>query len=153
MRLLAGGRALELATVAAIVGGTLLIVSEFLDLYSIVGAGGGVLDHVSGGSNHGYALAVIGLAVLAAVALARATGQWQPAVAGAALAVIALLVVLAGDLPDASASGLTRSRQLGEAQVAVGFWVELAAALLALGGAGAAAYLIHDTRRGSSYHR
>lgn len=138
----AGGRSLEIATIAAMVGTLLMAVTEFMDLYRIIGLDGHTLGTVSAGSNHGYALLVIGPVALGGLLLSRWTGQWLPAAAAAGLSLIALIVVLAGDLPDTSTSGLTRSRRVGDAEATTGMWVELLAALLALGGTTAVALLL-----------
>ena len=51
---------------------------------------------------------------------------------------IALGIVLIGDLPDVTSSGLTTEIEIGEAEPAAGFWVELVGAVVALAGAGGA---------------
>src|SRR5829696_7123327 len=95
----------------------LLILAELLTLREIVAVtvvppGG----RTSGGPHHGYALAVLAVTALGAVALA-----------------IALIV----DLPALDETGLIgRTYDLAKAHPGAGFWVELAGALgLLLGGA------------------
>ena len=57
-------------------------------------------------------------------------------------------IVLIADLPDVTSSGLTTEIETGEAEPEAGFWVELAGALAALGGAAALAWgLSRDAAR------
>jgi hypothetical protein len=131
-----GTRLLGLATVAAIIGAALLVVAELVDLYRVVGADGelvaGAKATQTGGGHHHYALLVIGLAALAGTMLARWTEQPLPAMGVAALGLITLAVVLIGDLPDVTSSGLTKTPEIGDAEPAVGFWLELGGALVTL---------------------
>jgi uncharacterized membrane protein len=130
--------------------------SETLDLYRIV-TPGGVTSNApgsiqSGADQHSWALGVIGGVIAAAALLAGWTRQRQPAWAAAALAVIALGIVLIGDIPDVTSSGLTSEIETAEAEAQAGFWVELVGAILALTGAGILAWqLSRDAarRRGS----
>ena len=48
------------------------------------------------------------------------------------------MIVLVGDLPDVTASGLTTEIEIGEAEPAAGFWVELVGAVAGAAGAGGA---------------
>ena len=69
----------------------------------------------------------------AGAVLARITGQPLPAWGSAALGLIALVITLAFDLPDATSSGLTGTgKELGEADPAVGLWLELAGSVALL---------------------
>ena len=147
-------RALELATVLAIIGAALLAVAEFVDLYRIVSPTGGLVAGAkatqTGGDHHSYALLVIGLAVLAAALVARWAAQPVLAIAVAALGAIALAIVLIGDLPDVTSSGLTSGTlEVGESDPAVGFWLELVGALLTIGSGLALARLLTLTRAAS----
>jgi hypothetical protein len=135
------GRRLEVATAFAILGGALLVVGEFLNLYEVK-RGVVVVAERTSGDHHSYALLVAGCAAIGAMLLARSTGAWPPAAAAAAIGLAALAVALLGDLPDATSSGLTVDRRLGSASPAAGFWVELAGALLTTGGAAAAALML-----------
>ena len=120
-----------------LVGAVLLIVAEFLPLYEIravtaVPAGG----HKSTGAHHGYALGVIGLAIIPMAWGAVRGGSRPAAVAAVVLAAIALLVALAVDLPDLNETGLIgRTYDQAEARPRVGFFVETLGATLALLGA------------------
>jgi hypothetical protein len=128
--------ALGLATVAAVFGAALLAAAEFVDLYHVVGASGelvaGAKATQTGGEHHHYALLVIAVAVVFATLFARWTEQPLPAMGVAALGLITLAVVLIGDLPDVTSSGITKTPEIGDAQPAAGFWLELAGALVTL---------------------
>jgi hypothetical protein len=112
-----------------------LLVAEFTTLFTIRALGRpGVLRSVSTGSHHDFAL--IPIALLAAVlAVSAWRGAGRPALlALAALAVIALVIALLIDLPDARRTGLIAVGgrfQLGRATPGLGFYLEtLGAALL-----------------------
>jgi hypothetical protein len=135
-------RLVELATIVALVGGALLGLADFLDLFQIKTATGLVVKQQSGGGQHGYAMLVIGIAAIASTMLARAAEQWPPAVATVALGLIALGLALFGDLPDATRSDLVRGGSLGDADPALGFWVELVAAAITCVGGAALAYAL-----------
>ena len=64
---------------------------------------------------------------------------------------IALLIVLIGDIPDVTSSGLTTEIETGEAEPESGFWVELVGAVLAL--AGSAGLALRLPRRGARRSR
>jgi hypothetical protein len=130
---LVGRHALTLVTVAGLVGASLLVLSDFLDLYRIVDLRGqlvaGAKATRTGGDQHSDALLVIGIAAGAAALVARWTEQSLPALAVAALGAIALGIVLIGDLPDVTSAGLTLGPlEQGDADPAAGFWVELVGA-------------------------
>jgi hypothetical protein len=122
---------LELATIAALLGGGLLILSEFLDLFSIE-VGQIEVKQQAGGTNHAYAMLIIGAVTIGATLLARSTEQWPPAAAVAALGAFALGLALIGDLPDATRSDLVRGGRIADAHPSIGFWVELIGAVLTL---------------------
>ena len=149
-------RSLEVATGLAVLGGFFLLYAETLDLYRIVTPSGATSNAAgsiqTGADQHSWALGVIGMVIAGGALLARWTRQRLPAWAAAVLAVIALGIVLIGDLPDVTSAGLTTEIETGEAEPRAGFWVELAGALLALAGAAVLAWqLSHDaiTRRRS----
>jgi hypothetical protein len=122
-------------TVLALIGAVLLVLGEFLDLYAVK-RGVVVIQEPTGGSHHAYSLLIAGMAAIGATLLARATEAWPPGAAVAVLGVAALVVVLIGDLPDATSSGLTSDARLAHADPGVGFWVELAgAAVVCVSGA------------------
>ena len=120
-----------------LLGALLLIVAEFLPLYEIravtaVPAGG----EQSTGAHHGYALAIIGVAIIPMAWGAARGGSTPAAIAVLVLAVIALFVALGIDLPDLNETGLIgRTYEQAEARPRVGFFVETLGATLALLGA------------------
>jgi hypothetical protein len=136
----------DLATAAAILGGLLLAYAETLHLFRIVTPGGSVSNAAgsvrTGGDQHSWAFAVMGVAAAGAALLARGTRQRLPAVAAAMLGAIALLVALAVDLPDVTASGVTTALEVGDAEPAAGFWLELVGAVVLTAGSGLLAYLL-----------
>jgi hypothetical protein len=131
---------------AAVAGGLALIASEFLVLREIravtaVPAGG----VTRGGAHHGYALAVVGAAMLPMAWGAARGGSRPAAIALLVLAVAAAAIVLAIDLPKLDETGLIgRTYALAEARPRAGFWLACAGTALALG---AAAAMVLRTRR------
>ena len=129
-----------LPLVAIAAGALGLIVAEFLTLREIrtitaVPRGG----TVTGGSNHAYALAVIGVALLPMAFGAVIRGARPAAVACLVLALAAAAIVLAVDLPHINDPGIfAETYELAQARPAVGFYVESSATALALIGAVAA---------------
>ena len=101
----------------------------------------------TGSDQHSWALGVMGVAGAAAAVLARATRQPLPALAAATLGVIVLVIALAVDLPDVTASGVTTDLEIGDAEPAAGFWVELAGAVVLTAGAGVLALLLAPVDR------
>jgi hypothetical protein len=139
-------RAVLFAAALAVIGGLLLLYSETLDLYRVVTPGGATSNASgsiqSGADQHSWALGVIGVVIAVAAGLAAWTRQRLPAWAAAALAVIALGVVLIGDVPDVTSEGLTTEIESGEAQPEAGFWVALAGCGAALAGTATLAWLL-----------
>ena len=120
--------------IVLVAGAVLLVVAEFLPLYEIraitaVPEGG----RTTAGSHHGYALALVGLAMLP-MAVGAVRGRSRPAAfALLVLSAIALFVALAIDLPDLNETGLIgRTYDQAEARPRVGFFVETLGATLAL---------------------
>ena len=94
----------------ALLGALLLLVAEFTTLFKVhVQTSSTPIKSVGTGSHHSYALVLIAIVVaLLAVAVWRVTSR--PALlAIGLLGVVALLIALLGDLPDAHASGLVGS--------------------------------------------
>jgi hypothetical protein len=117
-----------------VAGAALLIVAEFLPLYEIrtittVPEGG----RTSTGAHHGYALLVVGIAMLPMAVGAVRGGSRPAAFALLVLSAIALFVALAIDLPDLNETGLIgRTYEQAEARPRVGFLIETLGATLAL---------------------
>lgn len=134
------GAALALGVAA---GAALLAASQFTTLFELTPPGGEVLDTIAASDQHGYVtllLAVLSLLLLAVAIGARGESLAQGAIfAVAVCGVVALLIFLLIDLPDAGAIGALDEDQFldAEAEPAAGFWFELAGALL-LTGCGAA---------------
>ena len=120
--------------VPLLAGAALLIVAEFLPLYEIrtitaVPEGG----RTSTGSHHGYALLIIGLAMVPMAIGAVRGGSRPAAIALLVLSLIALFVALGIDLPDLNETGLIgRTYDQAQARPRVGFLVETVGATLAL---------------------
>ncbi len=124
-----------LLAAGGLVGAVLLVASELTTLYVVRVATSAIpVKSVATGSNHAYAL--IPIAVLAA-ALAWdgwRTGSRPAPVAIGALGVIALLIALLVDLPNAQATGLiatsaTHSETAG-ASPRAGFYIETLGAVM-----------------------
>jgi hypothetical protein len=123
--------------VAGWLSAVILIVAEFTPLYRVRLTSGGVLiKSVSTGSHQSYAL--IPIALLAAF---LAFGVWRTGSRPALLAIgtlgiLALLISLVGDLPDAHASGLVGSQathyQTATSRPSAGFYMETLGAVLLL---------------------
>ncbi|MGZ4232712.1 MAG: hypothetical protein ACXVUE_14515 [Solirubrobacteraceae bacterium] len=94
----------------ALLGALLLVVAEFTTLFTVhVETSSTPIKTVTTGPHHSYALLLIAIVVaVLAVAVWRDTSR--PALlAIGLLGVVALLIALLGDLPDAHASGLAGS--------------------------------------------
>jgi hypothetical protein len=140
----------SIAAGVAVLGGLLLLYAETLHLYRIVTPTGSISNAAgsvrTGSDQHSWALAIMGMAAAAAAVLARVTRQRLPALAAAMLGVIVIVVVLAVDLPDVTASGVTTDLEVGDAEPAAGFWIELVGAVVLTAGAGALASLLDPVR-------
>jgi len=118
-------------------GAVLLVMAEFMPLLRIhSSASQSVVDTVSTGSHHSYAL--IPIALLAAL-LTWAVWRSQSRLALLAtglVGVVALLIALLGDLPDAQATGLIGSETthfaLASSTPAVGLYIETLGAIVLL---------------------
>jgi hypothetical protein len=123
--------------VPLVAGALLLIVAEFVTVreikaVTVVPPGG--TD--AGGGLHGYALGIIGLAILPMSYGAVVRGARPAAIALLVLSVAACAIVLLVDLPVLDDTGLIgRTYDLAEARPAVGFYLESLGAALALVGA------------------
>ena len=119
----------------AVLGAMLLLVAELSPLYTVVvGSLETPRRSVSGGSSHGWALAVV---APAAVAMTVAALRGARAAAGAlvALGAVALVVALAIDLPDTRRSGSLREAvafEKAHAKAGRGLGLEIAGAIALL---------------------
>jgi len=138
--------ALEVLTVLALIGGVLMVASEFFDLFHVENLRGGQIPEAArtAGENHGYALLIIGLAMIVATFLTRSSGQWLPAFGAALLGAFALAILLFGDLPDANRSELVSKGKFGTASPAAGFWLALVGTLIATLASAGLAYVMRS---------
>ena len=126
--------------VPLLAGALLLIVGEFLTVreiraVTVVPPGG----TSSGGALHGYALGIIGLALLPMSFGAVVRGARPAALALLALALAACAIVVFVDRPVLDDTGIIgRTYDLAEARPAIGFYLQSIGAALALVGAVAA---------------
>jgi hypothetical protein len=126
--------------VPLLAGALLLIVAEFVTVreiraVTVVPPGG----TSTGGSLHGYALGIVGLAMLPMSYGAVMRGARPAAVALVVLALVACGIVLFVDRPVLDDTGLIgRTYDLAEARPGTGFYLESLGAALALVGAVAA---------------
>jgi hypothetical protein len=125
-------RALMLATIGALVGAALLVLSNFLDVVRFVDLSGALIPGAEATREGTAAMAMIGVAAGLSALFARWVEYSLPALASAAFGASALAIVLIGDLPDVTSSGITSGKLIGEANPGPGFWVELAGALVTL---------------------
>ena len=119
---------------AALVAAVMLVVSTFMDLYTI-GTGETTLRSYSGLDHHSIAMLLLGVAAVP-MALGSLRGARPAMFALAALGVVVLIVAFTVDLPAALDEGvLAISYEGAEASPAAGFYVEtLAGALLLASG-------------------
>ena len=137
--------------VPLVAGALLLIVAEFLTVreikaVTVVPPGG----TETGGGLHGYALGIIGLAILPMSYGAVVRGARPAAIALLVLSLVACAIVLFVDRPVLDDTGLIgRTYDLAEARPAIGFYLESLGAALALVGAVATLVLRQSTVRTS----
>jgi len=137
--------------VPLVAGALLLILGEFLTVreiraVTVVPPGG----TTSGGSLHGYALGIVGLAILPMSFGAVVRSARPAAVALVVLALAACAIVLLVDRPVLDDTGLIgRTYDLAEARPGTGFYLESLGAALALVGAVAALTLTSRVTRAS----
>ena len=127
------GRLTRLLPLACLVAAICLFASEPMTTFEFTPPGGEALDSQNGAERHGNALALIAVFAIGALALAVFTASKPAATAVAISGVVALLVFLLVDLPDANAVGtLDDARQSffdAEAVPQGGFWLEMVGAL------------------------
>jgi hypothetical protein len=137
---------------AGLAGAALLLAAEFTPLLTIhTSASRAVYRTVNTGSNHSYALIPIGLL---AMFLSYSAWQSQSRLALTAmgvLGVVALLIALIGDLPDAQASGLVGSAATrfttASSTPSVGLYLETLGAVVLVISAGAGLLLLPGPAR------
>jgi hypothetical protein len=124
----------RLLPVACVAGGILLFVSQFMDILQLNSAGETAQDLITSADQHWYAMAVLGLYAVLATIGAVAAGSKPLAMSVAVAGIVALLLFLLIDLPDAGKTGTlnndTVSFLTAKADPADGFWIELLGALV-----------------------
>jgi hypothetical protein len=90
---------------SALLGALLLLVAEFTTLFTVQTAAGGTIKSVGTGSHDSYALIPIAVVAVGLAWVAVNTGSRLALVALGGLGLVALLIALVGDLPDAQATG------------------------------------------------
>jgi hypothetical protein len=127
------GRLTRLLPLACLAAAICLFASELMTTFAFTPPGGEVLQVQGGADRHGNALMVIAVFAIGALAVAIFAASKPAALAVAIAGVIALLVFLLVDLPDANAVGtLDDARQSffdAEAVPQGGFFLEMAGAL------------------------
>ena len=104
------GTAVTAILAGALLGALLLLVAEFTTLFEIrTAASANAVRSVGTGSHHSYALIPIALLAVVLAYAIRSAGSRPALLAIGVMGVIALLIALLGDLPDAHTSGLVGS--------------------------------------------
>jgi hypothetical protein len=99
-----------LIAAGSLLAALLLVVAEFTSLYQVhIATTTTPVESVSGGSNHSYAMIPIALLAAALGIGVRRSGSRPALLAIGVLGVVAVLIALLGDLPDAQATGLAGS--------------------------------------------
>ena len=128
----------SLLVLACAAAAAMLAASQFISLFELTPPGGEALRSVDAADQHGYAtlvLAAFALVMLVVGIAARSETLAQVAAfAVAACGVVALLIFLVGDLPDANKIGTlddaNESFIDAKAEPQAGFWLELVGALV-----------------------
>ena len=134
-----GFRLERLLPLACVASAIVLIVSEFMTTFEFTPPGAEALAEQAASDRHHYAPVVLAVFAIVALVIAVANGSKPAATAVAACGIIALLIFLLVDVPDAGNVGtLDDARQTfatAEAVPQAGFWLQLIGALgLAISG-------------------
>jgi len=129
-----------LLPLACLASALVLGFSELLTTFELTPPGGEALQVIDASERHSYALLILALFAIFALAVAVMSGSKPAAFAVAAAGAVALLIFLLGDLPRAGQIGTlddpSQSFIDAEAVPQAGFWLELLGALgLAVSGA------------------
>lgn len=125
-----------LLVLACAAAAAMLAASQFMTMFELTPTGGEPLETVSSADQHGYAILVLAVFSLAMLLVGIATQSEQvariAAFAVAAGGVVALLIFLVGDLPDANKVGTLDDDSFidAKAEPQAGFWLELAGSLV-----------------------
>jgi hypothetical protein len=122
------------------VGAVLLVAAEFTTLYQVhLATKLAPIQSVTAGSHNSYAMIPIALVAAALAAAAWRTGSRPAVLAVGALGVVALLIALLGDLPDAHAMGLAEHNRVSATTTPrAGLYLETGGAILLLATSGLA---------------
>jgi hypothetical protein len=136
-----------------LVGAALLVVSEFTTLYTVHASTSGIkIDAVSTHAHDFYALIPIALLVAILALGAGLLGSRLALVGLAVLAIVALGIALIGDLPDAQTTGtvvVAGRYESATASPSTGFYLETLGAILLVVVAGCGLLLAGPPRRES----
>ena len=125
-----------LLVLACAAAAALLAASQFTNLFELTPPGGEALGEIKADDQHGYAtliVAALALVLLVVALAARGEALAQGACFGVAVCgVIALLIFLVIDLPDAGSIGALDDDSFidAKAEPAAGFWFELVGSLV-----------------------
>lgn len=139
----AAGRPWNLVLALTGLGAALLVVAEFTALLHVRSGAyrGPVVDTVTAGAHHSYALIPVALLALGLAVAARVTGNRVALAAIGVLGLVGLGIALLGDLPDARATGLLHTASGGyvaaASKPAIGLYLESLGAVVLLLAAGA----------------
>jgi hypothetical protein len=105
-----GGAVARAVLAGGLFGALLLLAAEFTTLFEIrTAASSTAVRSVGTGSHHAFALVPIALLVILLAYAVRSAGSRPALLAIGLMGLIALLIALLGDLPDAHATGLVGS--------------------------------------------
>lgn len=129
----------RLLPLACLIAALCLFASELMTMFELTPPSAPVIETQTGAERHGYAVGLIAAFALTALAFAVFTGSKPAATAVAVAGVVALLIFLLVDVPDANAVGTVTgdggSFLDAQAVPAGGFWLELLGAVaLAISG-------------------
>jgi hypothetical protein len=139
-------------------GAVLLVVAEFTPLLKVhSSASRRVIETVSTGAHHSYALIPIALlAALLTWGVSRTGNRWALLATGV-LGLVALLIALVGDLPDAQATGLVGSAATkfaaASSSPSTGLYLETLGAIVLLITAGVGLLMLPGPSEGALYTR
>jgi hypothetical protein len=127
-----------LLVLACAAASAMLAASQFTNIFELTPPGGEAIEAVEASDQHGYAtlvLALFSLVLLVVGIVVRGEALAQIAAFGvAACGVVALLIFLVGDLPDANKIGTlddaNESFIDAKAEPVAGFWLELVGSLV-----------------------
>jgi hypothetical protein len=136
---------------AAFLGAILLIVADLSTLYEVKAGAkdpAAVVKTTSGHAQHSFALVVLGIAALAMAYGATRRGSRPAMAALLTVGVVALVIALVGDLPDATSSG-AYGKNFADARAVrgSGFYLETLGAFLLLIAGSAGLFLSSPNRR------